>query len=375
VLQIAHQYRSARPSFMSIASIIQKQQTELSNRRLVRTWLYLCLLVIFALVLVGGATRLTDSGLSITEWKPIHGVIPPLSVADWNEEFAKYQKIPEFSQINKDMTLEGFKTIFWWEWAHRLLARITGLVFAIPLAFFWLTGRLESKLKPRLLGLLVLGGMQGVVGWWMVYSGLSERTDVSQYRLATHLTLAALIFAATAYVARGLISYSNDVSSDTTRRWAGLLVLAILLQIYLGALVAGLDAGLAYNTWPMMDGALIPSDLLAIEPTWRNFFESPKTVQFVHRGGAYALLALALFHMVMTLRKEPSSTHARRAILLFLLVISQAVIGIITLVGNVQFHTALAHQGMAFIVLFFGVAHWRGTKGSYVLPTEISIQS
>ncbi len=358
----------------AFADITRQQDREQANRTPIKGWLYIGVSVIFALVLVGGATRLTDSGLSITEWKPIHGVIPPLNDAQWLEEFAKYQRIPEFSQINSDMTIDGFKTIFWWEWAHRLLARATGLVFAIPLAFFWLTGRLEGKIKPRLLGILALGGLQGFVGWWMVHSGLSERTDVSQYRLATHLTLAALIFTATAYVARGLAVHSEEPANASIRRFSGIMVLAVLVQIYLGALVAGLDAGLAYNTWPLMDGALIPSDLLGMEPAWRNFFESTKTVQFVHRCGAYMLFALALLHMLGTIRAMPKSTHARRSIVLFLLILLQASIGIATLVGNVEFHTALVHQGAAFVVLFFAVAHLRATKGSYPLPTEVSVQ-
>ncbi len=357
------------------AEITRKQATEAGNRTLIRRWLYVGLLVIFALVIVGGATRLTDSGLSITEWKPIHGIIPPLSEADWQDEFAKYQQIPEYQTINKGMTVEAFKQIFWWEWAHRVLARATGFVFAIPLAFFWMTGRLESKLKPRLLGILALGGFQGAVGWWMVSSGLTERTDVSQYRLATHLIIASLIFAATTWVARGLAEYTQRPAQESTRRFAGLLVLLVLVQIYLGALVAGLDAGLAYNTWPKMDGAWVPGDLLNIEPIWRNFFESPKTVQFVHRCGAYLLFAMALIHMVKTLATEPGTTHARRSIVLFCLITAQAAIGIITLLTMVDMHIALTHQGMALIVLFFAVAHWRAAKGSYHLPTEVSIES
>ena len=354
--------------------IATRQSQEQRNRNAIRLWLYFGLLVIFALVLVGGATRLTDSGLSITEWKPIHGIIPPLNQIEWEQEFAKYQQIPEYAQINKDMTLDGFKSIFWWEWAHRILARTTGLVFALPLAFFWVTGRLESKLKPRLIGILALGGFQGFVGWWMVSSGLTLRTDVSQYRLATHLIIASLIFAATTYIARGLAVHSEGPAQTGTRRFAGLIVLMVLIQIYLGALVAGLDAGLAYNTWPLMDGAIIPSDLLNMQPVWHNFFESPKTVQFIHRGSAYLLFALALIHMVWTLASQPRTTHANRSILLFVLVCVQATIGIATLLSAVDFHTALTHQGMAMVVLFFAVAHWRGTKGSYALPTEISVR-
>ncbi len=358
-----------------LSGITLQQDKEVANRALVRRWLYLGLLVIFALVLVGGATRLTDAGLSITEWKPIHGVIPPLSVAEWQEEFTKYQAIPEYSQINKGMSIDEFKIIFWWEWAHRLLARATGLVFAIPLAFFWATGRLEQRLKAPLLGILALGAFQGFIGWWMVSSGLSVRTDVSQYRLATHLIMASLIFAATTWVARSIAVYSQGPSQTGTRRFAGLLVLLVLLQIYLGALVAGLDAGLAFNTWPLMDGAFIPSDLWAIDPAWRNAFESPKTVQFIHRMGAYTLLLLVLWHMIATVSTERGTTHARRSILLFLLVLAQASIGVWTLLNQVEFNSALAHQGMAFIVLFFAVAHWRATWGPKPLPTEIEVKS
>ncbi|WP_309086568.1 COX15/CtaA family protein [Chelativorans sp.] len=340
---------------------------ERRNRLWVRAWLYSVLVTLFALVLVGGATRLTDSGLSITEWKPIHGVIPPLNEAEWAEEFQKYRQIPEYQQINRGMSLDEFKTIFWWEWAHRLLARAVGFIFALPLLFFWVTGRLESRVKPKLLGILALGGLQGAIGWWMVASGLAERVDVSQYRLATHLTIACIIFAATMAVARGLACHSGGPALLSTRRFAGWLVVAILVQIYLGGLVAGLDAGMTYNTWPLMDGALVPQGLFEQSPAWANLFENPKTVQFVHRLGAYALLLLALWHAVATWRTEPGSTHARRAVLLFLLVCGQAAIGIATLLMVVPLGWALAHQGAALVVLGFATAHWRATRGAYPL--------
>ncbi|MCO5159511.1 MAG: COX15/CtaA family protein [Mesorhizobium sp.] len=338
------------------------------SRRAVRIWLYLVLLVLFALFLVGGATRLTDSGLSITEWKPIHGVIPPLSDADWQEELEKYRQIPEYQQINKGMSLDEFKTIFWWEWAHRLLARGVGVVMALPLAFFWLTERLESHLKPKLLGLLALGGFQGFVGWWMVSSGLSERVDVSQYRLATHLTLACIIFAAVMWVARGLAPHSEVPAGQGTRRFAGMMALLVLFQIYLGALVAGLDAGMAYNTWPLMDGSVVPGDLLVQQPWWINLFENPKTVQFVHRLGAYVVLAAAIWHAFSALRAEPGTTHARRAVVLLGLILIQATLGITALVLIVPFSWALVHHGFAIILLAFAVAHWRGTVGPYPAP-------
>jgi cytochrome c oxidase assembly protein subunit 15 len=346
----------------------------LRNRRLVRIWLYAVLVVMFALFLVGGATRLTNSGLSITEWKPIHGVIPPLDQAEWQEEFDKYRQIPEYQQINEGMSLDEFKVIFWWEWTHRILARGVGFLFAVPLVLLWATRRIETGLMPRLVGILALGGLQGAIGWWMVASGLSERTDVSQYRLATHLTVAALIFTATMVVVRGLAPHSQAPSVPQTRRFAGVLVALVLVQIYLGGLVAGLDAGLSYNTWPLMDGSLVPGDLFVIQPAWHNFFENPKTVQFVHRLGAYVVLAAALWHMIAARRAEPGTTHARRALVLFHLVLLQVAIGIATLLLQVPLDVALTHQAVALVVLGFAAAHWRATKGSYPLPTDVEIR-
>jgi cytochrome c oxidase assembly protein subunit 15 len=345
------------------------------NRALVRGWLYVVLLVLFALVVVGGATRLTESGLSITEWKPVLGVLPPLTEAAWQAELEKYRQIPEYQLINKGMSLDDFKTIYWWEWSHRLLARGVGVVFALPLAFFWLTGRLEGHLKPKLVGLLALGGLQGAVGWWMVASGLVDRTDVSQYRLATHLTIACIIFAATMVVARGLAPHTAAPSKDGTRTFALVLMLLVLVQIYLGGLVAGLDAGLAYNTWPLMDGAIVPGDLLIQQPWWINFFENPKTVQFVHRTGGYVLFAAALWHMIQARRDEPGTTHARRALVFFHLVLVQAAIGITTLLFQVQIGWALLHQAFALVVLGFAAAHWRGTRGSYPAETGVLVRS
>ncbi len=350
---------------------IETRDRLLRNRFEVRAWLYVVLVVLFALVMVGGATRMTGSGLSITEWKPIHGVIPPLNQAEWQEEFEKYRQIPQYEQINKGMTLDEFKGIFWWEWAHRLLARGVGFLVAIPLVFFWLTGRLERPLKPRLVGLLALGGLQGAIGWWMVASGLVERVSVSQYRLATHLTLACIIIVAVVYIARGLATYTQGPADRRTTRFAGIMVLLILVQIYLGGLVAGLHAGLTYNTWPLMDGAIIPGDLFAIEPAWRNLFENPKTVQFVHRMFAYTVLAAALWHAVATMRVAPASTHARRAWVLVLLVLVQAAIGVGTLLMQAHMHWALLHQAAAMVVLIFATAHWRGAKGAYPLPSDV----
>ncbi|MFM2281551.1 MAG: hypothetical protein RLZZ444_3782 [Pseudomonadota bacterium] len=344
------------------------------NRRAVRIWLGVVLVAIFALVLVGGATRLTDSGLSITEWKPIHGVIPPLTAEEWDEEFRLYQKIPEFSQINKDMSVEEFKSIFWWEWAHRLLARSIGVIFGLPLAFFWLTGRLERRLRLPLAGIFLLGGLQGAIGWWMVASGLTQRVDVSQYRLAVHLTVACLIFASVAWVWRGLSRHSGQLYPHSgASHLAAFTAVLVLLQIYLGALVAGLDAGLTYNTWPLMDGALIPDGLNAMSPLWVNAFENVKTVQFLHRMNAYLLILVVVVQFVYLNVRLPNSPHANRGLVLLGMVLIQALFGIVTLIWAVPIHWALAHQGMAMIVLVFSIAHWRGFYGEYVRDTDVAV--
>lgn len=360
---------------VTAAAPIAAKDRDLRNRTAVRWWLYAVLAVLFSLVIVGGATRMTESGLSITEWNPIHGAIPPLNDAEWQEEFQKYQQIPQYTEMNKGMTLDAFKSIFWMEWAHRLLARGVGFIFALPLLYFALTRRIERGLGPKLAGILLLGGLQGAVGWWMVASGLVGRVDVSQYRLATHLTLAAFIFTATMVVARGLAPHSQPAADRSTQRLAGIIVILVLIQLYLGGLVAGLHAGLSYNTWPLMDGRIIPGDLFILEPAWRNLFENPKTVQFVHRVGAYVVFLVALWQIIATFRRQPGTTHARRAVILFLLVALQASLGIGTLVMHVPMDMALTHQAFALVVLGFAAAHWRGTKGAYPLPNEIELRS
>ncbi|WP_417407636.1 COX15/CtaA family protein [Hoeflea sp.] len=356
--------------------VIAEQQRIRHNRAVQRIWLAIVLVAIFALVLVGGATRLTDSGLSITEWKPVHGVIPPMSEAEWQEELELYRQIPEYQLINKGMSLDEFKTIYWWEWAHRLLARGVGVLFGVPFLFFLATGRVEKRLRWPLFSLLVLGGLQGAVGWWMVASGLVDRVDVSQYRLATHLTLACLIFAAIVWVMRGLAPHSADpVPSEGLKRGAGALAGLVLVQIYLGGLVAGLDAGLASSTWPLMNGAIVPEGLLEISPAWRNFFENELTVQFVHRLGGYLLFALALWHMLASIKHGAGSTHCRRSIVLFGMITIQALIGIVVILTQVPVSWALMHQGWAVLVLGFAVAHWRGFYGAYPMETRVHVKS
>ncbi len=329
----------------------------------VRTWLWAIAGLIFAMVIVGGATRLTQSGLSITEWKPVVGIIPPLTVEAWRSAFDKYRAIPQYAQLFPDMDLAGFKAIFYWEWAHRLLGRIIGFAFALPLLVFWVQGRLTLALKPRLIVLLVLGGLQGLIGWWMVKSGLSERTSVSQYRLAVHLVTASVAFAYAIWLAEGLRATRERRIGEALRLrgTSTLIVGLIFVQLGLGALVAGLHAGLIYNTWPLIDGHLVPplADLLSQHPGWRNFFENVLTVQFDHRMMAYAILALALAHAADAWTAAPGSPAARRAFLLAGVVLAQAALGITTLLLVVPLWAALLHQAMAMIVLGTAMVHRR----------------
>jgi cytochrome c oxidase assembly protein subunit 15 len=294
------------------------------------------------MVIVGGATRLTDSGLSITEWQPLLGAIPPFSEAQWLAALEKYRQIPEYQLINKGMSLEDFKFIYWWEWAHRFLGRIIGLAFFLPFAFFALTGALNVKTALRCGVLFVLGGLQGALGWYMVASGLVDRVDVSQYRLAAHLTLATVIFGAVLWVAFGLGTSRRRLSGQ--QEWMAVLIIAlVLLQVAAGGFVAGLDAGFGYNTWPLMEGALVPQGLFAADPWWRNMFENAMTVQFNHRLLAYVIAVLVIAYAYVE--------RSRWSLVLLATVGLQVVLGIWTLLWAVPLWLGLAHQGGALLVL------------------------
>lgn len=325
-----------------------------------RLWLLVVAMLVFCMIIVGGATRLTGSGLSITEWQPILGAIPPLNEADWQVAFAKYQQIPQYERVNKGMTLAAFKAIYLWEWGHRLLGRVIGAVFALPLVWFWAKGRLKRELVAPLLGILALGALQGFVGWYMVSSGLADRVDVSQYRLALHLTMAFLILAALVWIWLSLAPVRAGEpghAPDRTRRGMAWTILALLtVQIVAGALVAGLKAGLAHNTWPLIDGSIIPSGLLVMQPWWLNPFENALTVQFNHRMLAYVILALAGWHAVSLRRAGVQRQVSRSAMVLLAAILSQALLGIWTLLAHVPLSLGLVHQGGAAIV--YAVAVW-----------------
>jgi len=337
-----------------------------THARAIRLWLYAVAALVLAMVLVGGATRLTESGLSITEWKPVMGVVPPMSESAWQAAFAKYQAIPQYRELKGGMTLAEFQTIYWWEWTHRLLGRVIGAAFLLPFLWFLWRGWVAPSLRPRLWFIFGLGALQGAVGWWMVASGLADRVEVSQYRLATHLVLACLIYAALIFTARRLREREATPAPARIRAAAvGLLVL-VLAQIYLGALVAGLRAGYAYNSWPLIDGAFVPDAvrLFFLEPLWRNFFENILTVQFDHRMLAYVTFVGALLHAFDVERSVKIGALRIGAFALFAAITLQVALGIMTLLWRVPLPLALAHQAAAMLVLTVATVHAAGALGA-----------
>ena len=326
--------------------------------RAIRLWLVAIAALLVAMVLVGGATRLTESGLSIVEWQPVTGTLPPISDAQWQTEFDKYRATPQYRHLNAGMRLSEFKTIYWWEWAHRLLGRAIGAAFLLPFLFFLWRGWVTPRLRMRLWTIFALGALQGAVGWWMVASGLVNRVEVSQYRLAAHLVLACAIYAAIVWTLQSL-SQRAAAAVPPRLRWSAAALLAlVLVQIYLGALVAGLRAGLVYNTWPLIDGSLVPgaSALFANTPAWRNLFENALTVQFDHRMAAYAVWIFAVLHVFDAARSR-NAPALNGALALAAAVTAQAALGILTLIYVAPLGLALAHQGMAIVVLTVAVGH------------------
>jgi cytochrome c oxidase assembly protein subunit 15 len=345
----------------SIATMAQSGRDAAMPARHVRAlkiWLGALALLIVAMILIGGATRLTDSGLSITEWQPILGAIPPMSEADWHEAFVAYQKIPEYTQLKHGMSLDEFKAIYWWEWAHRFLGRLAGAAFFVPLVAFWLTGYIPRALLPRLVGLFLLGGLQGAVGWYMVKSGLVGRTDVSQYRLAVHFGVALLILGYTLWLMFGLGESAPAARSRGVGWVAGAMLALIFVQMLAGALVAGLDAGMGFKTWPLINGAFVPPGLGETSPWYLNLFENPLTVQFDHRMLGYAVVAAVLGQAMWLAFERAPQVLIWSASTLALFAVLQAVIGVWTLLLAVPITLGLAHQAGAIAVFVAALYHF-----------------
>ncbi len=338
---------------------------ERRGRGALRLWLVVLFVMVAAMVLVGGLTRLTDSGLSITEWDLVRGTLPPMSEADWQAAYEKYRASPEFRLQNNYMQLDDFKYIYWWEWSHRFLGRMIGLVWAVGYAFFLATRRIPPGWAGRLLGLGLLGGLQGAIGWWMVSSGLvGDMVDVASYRLATHLGIAFVILGLIAWyvllLGRGEAErmQARRAAEHGLRRLAGALMALAFVQVLLGALVAGIDAGRSFIDWPWMAGQFFPPDAFDLSPSWRNFFENPGLVQFFHRMVAYALVLAALWAWWRA-RRSPNRATRSAFTYAAMMVLIQAALGIVTVIYAAPLHAAITHQlgAMATWVLLIAARH------------------
>jgi len=326
-----------------------KAQTR-NSERAVAAWLLVCCALVFAMVVVGGVTRLTHSGLSIVEWKPIVGALPPLDEAAWRETFGKYKLTPEYRLVNPGMTLEGFKGIFWWEYVHRLLGRLIGAAFLLPLLWFALRGQIARSLAWKFAAIFGLGALQGALGWYMVQSGLVDNPRVSQFRLAAHLGIAFLIYAAMLWIAFDLLFARADPVSRRLRRFAFALAALVFVMVLSGGLVAGTRAGLVYNTFPLMNGRFVPPEIFSLEPWYLNFLSNIATVQFDHRLIAW-LLAFVVPWFWLRVRREAAPRRARLAAgLLVGALVLQITLGIATLLYAVPLPLAAAHQAGALLV-------------------------
>ena len=320
----------------------------------VARWLLVCAAVTFAMILLGAVTRLTHSGLSIVEWKPLLGAIPPLTEQDWHDTFEKYKQFPEYQKVNRGMTLDGFKAIFMYEYLHRLLGRLIGVLFALPLVYFAVRRRVRPGLMPKLVILFFLGGLQGLLGWYMVKSGLVDNPRVSQYRLTAHLGVAVAIYGYMMWLAFELLFTEGDAARNRRGHYAGwtlALVALVYLMILSGGLVAGTRAGLAYPTWPLMDDSFVPAGLYATTPAWLAMFEDITTIQFNHRMFAYTLFVLLSTTAVLVYRIAAESRARLASVLLVLALCVQVGLGISTLLLHVPVWLAAAHQGGAVVLL------------------------
>jgi cytochrome c oxidase assembly protein subunit 15 len=335
----------------------------------VAAWLFFCCGLIFLMVVVGGITRLTLSGLSITEWKPVIGIVPPLSAAEWATEFARYQQIPEYRAVHFAMSLDEFKGIYYWEYFHRLLGRLIGVAFAVPFIWFLARRQLPRHLAPPLAGILLLGFLQGALGWYMVKSGLADQVDVSQYRLTAHLALALAIYAAILWTALGLVRGSPGASAGW-RRAADAVLALVVLTILAGGFVAGTRAGLTYNTFPLMDGRLVPAGYAQLQPLWLNWFENIAAVQFDHRALAIATMTAVFLLWAAGLRVNLPKPARNALHALVLVAMCQVALGISTLLLVVPIPLAAAHQAGAVLLLTAAVVLRHTLRGAAVMDAR-----
>ncbi len=337
-------------------SLLEGSLTGYGRPLAIARWLLVVAALVVFMVIVGGITRLTESGLSITEWKPITGAVPPLSEAAWAAEFALYKATPEYQQINRGMSMASFQFIYFWEWAHRLLGRVIGLAFALPLAWFAWKRAIPAGYGPRLVVLLLLGGLQGVVGWWMVTSGLSQRTDVSHIRLAVHLNLALLILGVLVWTARDMLALHADraARAAAVRRGVAVAWAILAIQLVWGAFVAGLDAGHAFSSWPLMGDEIFPAATPMLPSLGANMVDNPIVVQFFHRWWAFVAAGAMIWLGIQAMRGGARLP----GIALHGLIVVQILLGIATLMSGVELWIAVAHQGVGALVV--AAAAWCG---------------
>ncbi len=337
-------------------SSFQNKLSENNKSYKIALWLFTIVGLLFVMIILGGVTRLTGSGLSIVEWEPLTGIIPPLSEAQWLIEFEKYRSFPEYRSVNFAISISDFKEIYWFEWAHRLLGRIIGIVFFIPLIWFVIRRQVSSYLALHLIGIFILGGLQGLLGWYMVQSGLVDEPDVSPYRLAAHLGLALVILVYVLWVAFGLLKVRSrgarrEGSFGFLRVATPIYTILVFITILTGAFVAGNDAGHVHNTFPLMDGQIVPSNIFVIEPTWRNFFENSVLVQLDHRLAAVLTVLIGIFLSILGQGRGLPLSARRIFLVLGLLVLTQFLIGVFTLLLSVPIPLAALHQALAILIL------------------------
>jgi cytochrome c oxidase assembly protein subunit 15 len=353
------------PPSLTVADI--RRAAAAPATRPIALWLIACCALIFAMVVIGGITRLTESGLSIAEWRPISGLLPPLSQAEWDRVFALYRQTPQYQLVNHGIGLEAFKSIFWWEYLHRLWGRLIGVAFALPLVLFWIGGRIPRALLPRLVLLLGLGGLQGVLGWYMVKSGLADRIDVSQYRLTAHLALALALYVAMLWTALSLLRpapVALPPAAVGLARHLRAVAALVALTMTMGGFVAGLKAGFIYNSFPLMGGRLLPDDALSLSPAWVNLFENPAFAQFVHRWLAIATVATVLWLWAKSRRVTLPPAARLPLDLLAVMALLQAGLGIATLLLVVPIPLAAAHQAGAVLLLTLTVLALHGLRAA-----------
>jgi heme a synthase len=325
----------------------------------IQIWLLCGCLLIFLMVIVGGITRLTGSGLSITEWEVVTGTLPPLNDAAWQVEFDKYKQIPQYQLLNSHFELSDFKRIYFWEYIHRLIGRLIGLVFLIPFLYFYVKKRISKELMPRLIVMFLLGALQGAIGWYMVSSGLTENTRVSHYRLALHLGTAFITFGYIFYTLLLEYGKTNHIRLKDKNYFPKGILLLVFLQIILGAFVAGTHAGYIYNTWPDMEGEYIPESFTFAfqKDGWVSLFNNPASVQFIHRCMAY-LVTLVILYWWWKQQKEQSDIRKRVVNLLLYVLLLQVILGIYTLLAQVPVWLGVAHQAMAFVLFAAAIYHY-----------------